>query len=134
MIGGVGPALVASVLSVVAADYFLIPPLHGLSLGDLGDLVPFGVFLVTSLLVSSIASTDCMLGRLYEFDIPAPGVMAPPTSMAPGRVVSTLPGFQWLDSLAVEAGGRICVATLWNGGVTVFEPSGAAEHVPFPDP
>ena len=77
---------------------------------------------------------DCMLGRLYEFDIPAPGVMTPPTSMAPGRVVSTLPGFQWLDSLAVEAGGRICVATLWNGGVTVFESSGACEHVPFPDP
>jgi gluconolactonase len=77
---------------------------------------------------------DCMLGRLYEFEIPTPGEMAPPTSMAPGRVISTLPGFQWLDSLAVEAGGRICVATLWNGGVTVFEPSGACEHVSFPDP
>jgi gluconolactonase len=77
---------------------------------------------------------DCMMGRLYEFAIPAPGVMAPQTSMAPGRVVSTLPGFQWLDSLAVEAGGRICVGTLWNGGVTLFEPSGAFEHIPFPDP
>jgi gluconolactonase len=26
------------------------------------------------------------------------------------------------------------VGTLWNGGVTLFEPSGACEHVPFPDP
>ncbi len=77
---------------------------------------------------------DCMMGRLYEFDIPSPGVMEPQKSMAPGRVVSTLPGYQWLDSLAVEESGRICVATLWNGGVTVFEPSGAYEHVPFPDP
>ncbi len=77
---------------------------------------------------------DCMMGRLYEFEISSPGVMAPQTSMAPGRVVSTLPGFQWLDSLAVEAGGRICVGTLWNGGVTLFESSGACEHVPFPDP
>jgi gluconolactonase len=77
---------------------------------------------------------DCMMGRLYEFDVPSPGVMEPQSSMAPGRVVSTLPGFQWLDSLAVEASGRICVATLWNGGVTVFEPSGVYEHVPFPDP
>src|SRR3954466_10556746 len=68
---------------------------------------------------------DCMMGRLYEFEIPSPGVMKPQDSMAPGRVVSTLPGFQWLDSLAVEASGRICVATLWNGGVTTFEPSGA---------
>jgi gluconolactonase len=76
---------------------------------------------------------DCMVGRLYEFDLPSPGVMAPPTSIAAGRVVCTLPGFQWLDSLAVEAAGRICVATLWNGGITIFEPTGAYEHVPFPD-
>ena len=26
------------------------------------------------------------------------------------------------------------MATLWNGGVTVFESSGACDHVPFPDP
>jgi gluconolactonase len=77
---------------------------------------------------------DCMMGRLYEFDIPTPGVMRSQDSMAPGRVVCTLPGFQWLDSLAVEASGRICVATLWNGGVTTFEPSGAYEHLAFPDP
>jgi gluconolactonase len=77
---------------------------------------------------------DCLVGRLYEFDVTAPGELAPPTSIAAGRVVCTLPGFQWLDSLAVEASGRICVATLWNGGVTIFEPGGAYEHVPFPDP
>jgi gluconolactonase len=77
---------------------------------------------------------DCMMGRLYEFEIPSPGVMTPQESMAPGRVVCTLPGFQWLDSLAMEASGRICVGTLWNGGVTTFEPSGAYEHTAFPDP
>jgi gluconolactonase len=77
---------------------------------------------------------DCMMGRLYEFEVPSPGVMQAQESMAPGRVVCTLPGFQWLDSLAVEASGRVCVATLWNGGVTTFEPSGAYEHTAFPDP
>jgi gluconolactonase len=77
---------------------------------------------------------DCMVGRLYEFELPAPGKMAPQTALAPGRVVCTLPGFQWLDSLAVEAGGRICVGTLWNGGVTVFEPGGAYQHMATPDP
>jgi gluconolactonase len=51
----------------------------------------------------------------------------------PGRVVCTLPGFQWLDSLAVEESGRICVATLWHGGITVFEPGGEYEHLPTPD-
>jgi gluconolactonase len=77
---------------------------------------------------------DCMVGRLYAFDLTSPGEMVPPTSIAPGRVVCQLPGFQWLDSLAVEASGRICVGTLWNGGITVFEPGGAYEHFPCPDP
>ena len=78
---------------------------------------------------------DCMVGRLYEFDVTAPGELAPPPMpILAGRVVATLPGFQWLDSLAVEASGRICVATLWNGGITTFEPGGAYEHTPFPDP
>ena len=39
-----------------------------------------------------------------------------------------------LDSLAVEAGGNICVATLYNGGVTVISADGTVlEHVPLPD-
>lgn len=33
-------------------------------------------------------------------------------------------GFQRFDSLAVEAGGNICVATLVDGGITVFSPEG----------
>jgi gluconolactonase len=78
---------------------------------------------------------DCMVGKLIEFDLTAPGVMAPQSSpLSPGRVVCALPGFQWLDSLAVEADGRICVATLWNGGITIFQPGGETEHVPCPDP
>jgi gluconolactonase len=77
---------------------------------------------------------DCMKGQLLAFDLATPGEMRPPPSLAGGRVIGTLPGFQWLDSLAVEADGRICVATIWNGGITVFEPGGDYEHYPFPDP
>lgn len=50
-----------------------------------------------------------------------------------GRVVATLPGHQMLDSLAVEAGGYVCTATLLNGGITVFQTDGSFEHVAFPD-
>ncbi len=41
-----------------------------------------------------------------------------------GRLVHGLPGFQRFDSLAVEEGGNICVATLVNGGISVFSPAG----------
>jgi gluconolactonase len=81
----------------------------------------------------TVYMADCMVGRLYAFDLVGPGDMLPQTSLNPGRVVCQLPGFQWLDSMAVEAGGRICVATLWNGGITVFEPKGTHEHIAFPD-
>ena len=76
---------------------------------------------------------DTQLGRLWAFDIAEPGVLAPQPGFAPGRVVHTLPGYQLLDSLAVEAGGKVCVATIINGGITAFDPNGTTEHFPFPD-
>lgn len=76
---------------------------------------------------------DTQLGRLWAFDIAAPGELAPPANFAPGRVIHNLPGYQLLDSLAVEASGKVCVATIINGGVTAFDPNGTTEHFPFPD-
>jgi gluconolactonase len=76
---------------------------------------------------------DTLLGRLWAHDLTGPGEMAPPDGYLPGRVIKNLEGFQLLDSLAVEAGGKICVATLANGGITTFDPDGSIEHVPFPD-
>jgi len=76
---------------------------------------------------------DTQLGRLWGFDVAEPGVLGPPAGFAPGRVVCNLPGYQLLDSLAVEAGGKVCVATIINGGITAFDPDGTTEHFAFPD-
>lgn len=50
-------------------------------------------------------------------------------------LVAGLPGGQELDSLAVEAGGAVCVGTLLESGVTVVEPDGRVleKHV-LPEP
>jgi len=77
---------------------------------------------------------DTETQKLWAFDIAETGKLAPFTFGRRGRVVGTLPGHQLLDSLAVEANGNVCSATLFNGGITVFEPDGAFEHIPFPDP
>ncbi len=78
--------------------------------------------------------SDTIFGRLWSFEITGPGeVKTPQIPDKPGDVVQTLPGFQWLDSLKVEAGGRICVGTLFNGGITVFDTDGKTEHVAVPD-
>jgi gluconolactonase len=82
---------------------------------------------------SVVYVADTQLGRLWAFDVAAPGELAPPAGFAPGRVICNLQGFQMLDSLAVEAGGKVCVATIINGGITAFDPDGSTEHFAFPD-
>jgi gluconolactonase len=76
---------------------------------------------------------DTETQKLWAFDITEPGKLAPFALGRRGRVVCTLPGHQLLDSMAVEAGGNICSATLFNGGIAVFSPSGSFEHVALPD-
>ena len=97
-----------------------------------GLLTPNGVGLSPDGRVVYVAET--LTGRLWAFDVTGPGVLAPPRPWAgPGRLVATLPGYQLFDSLAVEADGRVCVATLMNGGISVVTPAGEVEHVPAPD-
>lgn len=78
--------------------------------------------------------SDTYTQRLWAIDLEGPGVAAPPPApWLPGRLIATLPNFQLLDSLKVEADGRVCVGTLVHGGVTIFSLDGTTEHVPFPD-
>src|SRR3954471_3946971 len=77
---------------------------------------------------------DTYLQRLWAFDLAGPGELAAPPLPAPGRVVANLPGYQLLDSLAVEAGGSVCVATIGNGGITIVTAAGATLHVAVQDP
>lgn len=74
--------------------------------------------------------------RLWEFRVSAPGEIhkEPWPSPHGGRLLAGPGGYQRFDSLAVDAGGHVCVATLINGGITVVSADGACvEHVPMPD-
>ena len=82
---------------------------------------------------SVVYVADTNLGRLWAFDVASPGVLGPGPGFAPGRVICNLQDYQLLDSLAVEAGGKVCVATIINGGITAFDPDGSVEHFPVPD-
>jgi len=97
-----------------------------------GLLSPNGVGLAPD--ESCVYVADTWLQRLWAFDLEAPGRLAPQPGYAPGRVVANLQHYQLLDSLAVEAGGKICVATIVNGGISVIDPDGSVEHLPVPDP
>jgi gluconolactonase len=77
--------------------------------------------------------------RLWEFRLAGPGeaVREPWPSPQGARMLAASPGGHWqrFDSMAVDAAGNICVATLLHGGISIFEPDGAfLRHVPLPDP
>ncbi|MFO1068830.1 MAG: SMP-30/gluconolactonase/LRE family protein [Geminicoccaceae bacterium] len=75
--------------------------------------------------------------RLWAFDLAEPGVVTRQAWPSPhgGRLLYAAGGaYQRYDSLAVEADGNICVATLIRGGITVISPKGElVEFVPMPD-
>ena len=77
-------------------------------------------------------------GRLWAWDLPEPGVARLDRAAGTpsrGRLVAAPGGYQEFDSLAVDAAGNVCVATLHRGGITVAAPDGGKlEHVPLPDP
>jgi gluconolactonase len=82
-----------------------------------------------------VAETEA--ARLWAFPIEAPGVVKKEKWPSPhgGRLVAGMGGYQRFDSLALQEDGRICVATLVNGGVTVISPDGRhIEHHKMPDP
>jgi gluconolactonase len=72
-------------------------------------------------------------GRLFAFDIVGDGevtLLPYPESLNGGRYITSDTGMRRYDSLAVEAGGNVCVATLFTGGITVARPDGGtAEFV-----
>jgi two-component system sensor histidine kinase KdpD len=53
---GKGPAIVSAVLSVLAFDFFLVPPYLTLSVSDIEYFFTFAAFLVVGLVVSTFAS------------------------------------------------------------------------------
>ena len=85
---------------------------------------------------SRLYVAETQTGRLWAWDIVAPGEVKKLSfpSVNTGTLVAGLPGFQLFDSLAVDGDGNVCVATLFNGGITVISPDGKRiEHVPMPD-
>jgi gluconolactonase len=95
---------------------------------------PNGIGLSPGGEVLYVAETET--ARLWAFDLRGPGEIArrPFPSPHGGRLVIGLGGYNRFDSLAVDAEGNICVATLVNGGITIVSPDGAlVRHVAMPE-
>lgn len=74
-------------------------------------------------------------GRLYEWELSGPGEIAGYLGVEHrGSLLADPEGGPLFDSLAVDAEGNVCVATIRRGGITVVSPTGDHRHVPFDDP
>jgi len=86
---------------------------------------------------SELYVAETIPGRIWAWQVLEPGRVGLPRATGTvnrGRLVAGLPGYQELDSLAVDGAGNVCVATLHNGGITVAAPDGSrVEHIPMPD-
>jgi gluconolactonase len=72
-------------------------------------------------------------GRVYKRRLTVPGQLEPTIPLDPSAVLVGLPGAMFLDSLAVDAAGNVCVGTLGAApGVTVVAPDGQWELVSVP--
>jgi gluconolactonase len=79
---------------------------------------------------------ETVTGRCFRAELSAPGTPARTfNAFDPTACLYGAPGVQLFDSMAIEAGGNVCIATIINGGITVVAPDGRlVEHVPLPDP
>ena len=75
-------------------------------------------------------------GRLLAYRLSAPGQIDRSAGQRPdgGTQLPGIAGYYLYDSLAVDAVGNICVATLLQGGISIVRADGGgATHVPLPD-
>ena len=81
-----------------------------------------------------VYAAETETAKLWAFDITGEGEVAPGMLGLSGRQIVAQPMLVYFDSLAVQANGDVCVATILNGGVTTITPAGVSTHTPFPDP
>lgn len=109
----------------VGGAYYIKPGMTEITEQVIGVLPANGIGLSPDEKTMYIAETPT--GRLWAYNVGAPGeVVAADTIYRGerGRPICGLGGYQMFDSLAVEASGNVCVATLVSGCISVIAPDG----------
>ncbi len=97
-------------------------------------LTPNGIGLSPDEATLYVAETTT--ARVWAFDIAGPGELKLKTwpTPTPGSMIYAADQWRMFDSLAVEACGNVCVATIAPGGITVLSPSGElVDFISTPD-
>ena len=109
----------------VGAVYYLKPGMKEIVEVVFGVLPANGIGLSPDENTFYVAETPT--GRLWAYEISEPGTLKPRDAIyrgERGKPIIGLGGYQMFDSLAVEANGNVCVATLISGCISVIAPDG----------
>ena len=75
-------------------------------------------------------------GQVWAYELAGPGELLGQRRDKPdgGRLLGERDGYFMFDSLAIDADGNVCVATIIDGGITILSPTGGEPgFVPMPD-
>jgi gluconolactonase len=115
--------------------YYLKPGMKEIVEGAFGTLPANGTGLSPDEKTVYVAETPT--ARLWAYELSAPGEIKPRDPIyrgEKGKPIAGLGGYQMFDSIAVEASGNVCVATLISGCISVIAPDGTlVEQVPTGD-
>jgi gluconolactonase len=85
----------------------------------------------------TLYASETETGRVWAWPILSPGQLAKEPWPSPngGQFIGGPTGYQRFDSMAIEANGNICVASLVAAGISVFSPEGGlVEFHEAPEP
>jgi gluconolactonase len=115
--------------------YYIKPGMREIVEGVFGLLPANGIGLSPDENTLYIAETPT--ARLWAYDLSEPGTVRPRDVIyrgERGKPIAGLGSYQMFDSIAVEANGNICVATLVSGCISVIAPDGTlVEQLPTGD-
>jgi gluconolactonase len=109
----------------VGGLYYIEPGMGEITEQVFGILPPNGVGLSPDERTVYVAETPT--ARLWAYDLSERDQIGPAPTIyrgERGRPIAGLGGYNMFDSLAVEACGNVCVATLVAGCISVFAPDG----------
>jgi len=85
----------------------------------------------------TLFAAETFTGRIWAWDIISPGQLAPVNKnilAGTGRIITTLPGLQLCDSMAVDSNGNLHVATIPNGISVISQTGELLALEPMPEP
>jgi len=82
----------------------------------------------------SLYVAETFTSQVIRFELEAPGVIRRAPTRNGGTVIGRAGRDQFLDSLALDSGGNVCVACPGSGGICCFAEDGSAQrYIPLPD-